>query len=87
MVGRLFNKMRKEREREEEWERRRPQHEAALARHKAHLAWIALMATDEPWQNTRRIRCACGNTTRFSIPEYRVTLRCTKCGGRQTVIG
>ena len=42
---------------------------------------------DSTRRNRRRIKCACGNTTRFGIPEFPVTFQCTKCGGRQTVIG
>lgn len=87
MIGRLYNKMRKERAQAEEMERRRPQLERFLAEQKSTQAFYELLASDAPWRNTRRIKCACGNTARFDIPQFPVTFRCEKCGGRQTVIG
>lgn len=87
MIGRLYNKMRQERVREEERERRRPATEHFLAERKSRDEFYALLDSDAPWRNTRRIKCACGNTARYDIPQFPVTFRCTQCGGRQTVVG
>lgn len=87
MIGRLYNKARKEREREEQKERLRPQWERFIAEQDRHRELRELWDSEAPWRNTRRIKCACGNTARFDIPEFPVTFKCTKCGGRQTVIG
>ena len=86
MIGRLYNKARKEREREKEREIRRPQEDAAREHRRRQDEFWTLMESDEPWRNTRRIRCACGNTVRFSIPEFPSTFKCTQCGGRQTLL-
>jgi hypothetical protein len=86
MIGRLFNKMRKQRELDEQRERLRPQEEKSRAAREREAALHTLWESDEPWKNTRRIRCLCGNTVRYSIPELPTTFACTKCGGRQTLI-
>lgn len=86
MIGRLYNRARKEREREKERELRRPQEEAARQQRLRIDEFWAIMESDKPWGNTRRIRCGCGNTVRFSIPEFPITFKCTKCGGRQTLL-
>ncbi len=87
MIGRLFNKARKERELDEQKERMRPQWERFVAEHKRRQEVYEIWESDAPWRNTRRIKCACGNTARYDIPKLPATFRCQKCGGRQTLIG
>lgn len=86
MIGRLYNKMRNEREREKLRERFRLQEERSRAELGSHQALYALLDSDAPWRNTRRIKCACGNTVRYDLPTLPITLVCTKCGGRQTLL-
>ena len=86
MIGRLYNKMRKERKREELRERLQPQEEQLRAEFLAGQTLYALLESDAPWRNTRRIKCACGITVRYDIPRFPITLACTKCGGRQTLL-
>lgn len=71
MIGRLFNKARKEREREEQKERLRPQWERFIAEQEHHRELRELWETDAPWRNTRRIKCACGNPAASTFPNFR----------------
>jgi hypothetical protein len=58
MIGRLYNKARKERQFAKERERLRRGEEASRARDAACRAWLQLLDTDAPWRNTRGIKCA-----------------------------
>lgn len=86
MIGRLYNKMRQEQKREEERECSRPQEERMRANIEQREAMRALLESEAPWRNTRRVKCACGNTARFDIPNFPITFACSKCGSRQTLL-
>lgn len=58
MIGRLFNNMRKERERTQLRELFRPQEERKRQQLEDRLVLHALLETEVPWRNTRRIKCA-----------------------------
>jgi hypothetical protein len=46
-----------------------------------------LWANDEPVQDTRVIKCECGNRKRFHIPVYAkgAAFRCKQCGRRHVL--
>lgn len=81
MIGRLYNKMRKEM-REVAYRRAqiRPFDIGMVDKKLRHL-WNC----DDPINGTRVIKCECGNKKRFHIPAYAkgVAFRCKQCGKRQ----
>lgn len=82
MIGRLYNKMRKQMREERESEAKAKLHDMSLVDKKLRDLWN----TDEPIGSTRMVICACGHKRRWQIGEFPVTFKCSKCGGRQTLI-
>jgi len=83
MIGRLYNKMRKaERDERDRRARVRPW-DPSLVDKSLRKLWDG----DEPIGDTRMIVCACGRRARWHLAgATRVTFRCKKCGGKQTLI-
>jgi len=82
MIGRLYNKMRKELRDENERHARAKLNEMSSTDRTSKEIWN----TDKPIGRTRMVICACGHKKRWEIGQFPVTFKCTKCGGRQTVI-
>ena len=83
MIGRLYNKMRKEMRDVAELRAKIRPFDISLVDKKLRHLWN----TDEPIEDTRMIKCKCGNKKRFHIPIYakNVAFRCKRCG-RQHVL-
>ncbi|MBX3547750.1 MAG: hypothetical protein KF748_01205 [Xanthobacteraceae bacterium] len=80
MIGRLYNKMRKEMRNTEERRAQVRPFDISLVDKKLRHLWN----NDDPINDTRVIKCECGNRKRFHIPAYAkgIAFRCSKCRKR-----
>ena len=83
MVGRLHNKKRKAEQEEQERRAKVKPVDMSLVARSVRAQWD----TEAPIGDTRLVACACGRKMCWHLAgATHVTFKCTKCGGRQTLI-